>query len=115
MFAMVKDEAFEQAVLERMETYLSYTEGLRGVRKPLVDDMIHDYCRVCVQLDEVMDKIRRDGTTITAVNGNEVKNPDVTTMHSLINEKNAMLPKIIKFIDMDETPAEDDLDAFLAR
>lgn len=112
---MVKDEAFEAAVAERMEAFLPYTSTLQGITKPLIEDMVYDYCRQCVQLDEVQDKVRRDGTTIIAVNGNKVKNPDVTTMHSLINEKNAMLPKIIKFMSMGEAPAEDDLDAFLAR
>ena len=102
-----KDDDFESKVQERMEVYKPFLE------KPLVEDTVHDYCRVCVQLDEVQERVLRDGTTIVAVNGNKVKNPDVTTMHGFINEKNAMLPKIIKFMSEGEAPPEDDFDAFL--
>lgn len=108
-----KDDAFESKVQERMEVYKPFLENLQGIRKPLVEDTVHDYCRVCVQLDEVQERVLRDGTTIVAVNGNKVKNPDVTTMHGFINEKNAMLPKIIKFMSEGEAPPEDDFDAFL--
>lgn len=104
---------FEARVEERMQVFLPFLESLQGIRKPLVEDTVHDYCRVCVQLDEVQERVLNDGTTIIAVNGNKVKNPDVTTMHGFINEKNAMLPKIIKFMSEGEAPAEDDFDAFL--
>lgn len=70
---------------------------------------------VCVQLDKVRDAVVRDGTTLTAVNGNKVKNPDVTTWHSLINEKNALLPKIIKFIANTDVVPEDELAAFISK
>ncbi len=104
---------FEARVEERMQVFLPFLESLQGIRKPLVEDTVHDYCRVCVQLDEVQERVLKDGTTIIAVNGNKVKNPDVTTMHGFINEKNAMLPKIIKFMSEGEAPPEDDFDAFL--
>ena len=85
---------FEARVEERMQVFLPFLESLQGIRKPLVEDTVHDYCRVCVQLDEVQERVLNDGTTIIAVNGNKVKNPDVTTMHGFINEKNAMLPTV---------------------
>ena len=72
------------------------------------------HCSKTVQLDQVRESVIKDGTTLTAVNGNKVKNPDVTTMHSLINEKNALLPKIIKFIADTDTAPVDELAAFNA-
>lgn len=111
---MSQMDDFEKRVRERMEMFEQYAEGLDGIRKPLVLDAIHDYCRVSVQLDDVQAAVLRDGTTIKAVNGNLVKNPDVTTMHGFINEKNALLPKIIKFVTEVEATPDDELDAFLA-
>lgn len=108
----MKDD-FDSLVEKRMEQFTKYTENLEGIRKPLVEDAIKDYCRVCVQLDQVQERVLNDGTTIIAVNGNKVKNPDVTTMHGFINEKNALLPKIIKFVSEVEIAPDDELDTFL--
>lgn len=104
---------FDALVEERMRQFMPYVDQLEGIRKPLVQDAIKDYCRVCVQLDQVQERVLQDGTTIKAVNGNRVKNPDVTTMHGFINEKNALLPKIIKFVSEVEIAPDDELDTFL--
>lgn len=107
-------EEFESLVNEKMDDLIPFLEGLEGVKRPLIEDILRDYCGVCVQLDQVRESVIKDGTTLTAVNGNKVKNPDVTTMHSLINEKNALLPKIIKFIADTDTAPVDELAAFNA-
>lgn len=110
---MAKHNGFDEEVDKRMEEFQPYIDKLKGIRKPLVKDAVRDYCRVCVQLDDVQRQVLHDGTTLIAKNGNRVKNPDVTTMHGFINEKNALLPKIIKFMTEGEAPEEDELDAFL--
>lgn len=108
-------EEFEALVNGKMEPLMQFLDGLEGIKKPLIEDVLRDYCGICVQLDQVREAVVKEGTTLIAVNGNKVKNPDVTTMHSLINEKNALLPKIIKFIADTDTAPVDELAAFISR
>ena len=107
-------DCFDQKVNDRLEMFEPLLSKANGAVAALMRDACYDYCRVCVQLDEVTDSVLVTGTTIENVQGNTVKNPDVTVMHQLMNEKNALLPKLLKnFKEIDEDD-DDELVGFIS-
>lgn len=111
--ARKKQPSFDERVTQLMEGYLPFLDEAQGVKYLLMKDALQDYCCVCVQLEDVKAKVLKTGTTIQNVQGNVVKNPDVTTMHQFINEKNALLPKILKHLDNDKAEPADEFVAFM--
>lgn len=90
-------ESFEELVQKKM----AQVDGVLAMiadsgRKTLIKDALYDYCRVSVQYDEVCEQVLETGTTIINNKGNVVRNPDLMTQHQLLNEKNALLPKLLK-------------------
>lgn len=104
---------FEEKVDEKMKAFLPYLEGNDGIQKMLIENILRDYCRIDVQLDEVNAQVREVGYNIINKQGNVVRNPDVMTQHQLINEKNALLPKILKYANTDTKAQTDELMDFL--
>lgn len=90
-----------------------YISDLDGINRVLVEDMLFDYFRVVVQLNDVYDKLAIEGTKIRDDKGREYKNPDVTTSHSLKSEKASLIPKIMKYIKTDDPDKGDALVEFL--
>ena len=103
---------FDERVLSKMEQFVPYLNTMTCARRNLLEDTLRDYCHAAVQLDDINDDIRETGTTIVNVQGNTVKNPDLTTQHSLRCEKNALLPKLLKYLP--EETEEDALGSFMA-
>lgn len=104
---------FEEKVDEKMQAFLPYLEGNDGIQRMLIENILRDYCRIDVQLDEVNAQVREVGYNIINKQGNVVRNPDVMTQHQLINEKNALLPKILKYASTDTKAQTDELMDFL--
>lgn len=113
MMGRPRKRNFEERVNELMEEYLPFLDEAQGVKYLLMKDALQDYCCVCVQLEDVKAKVLKTGTTIENVQGNVVKNPDVSTMHQFINEKNALLPKILKHLDGEKGEPADEFVAFM--
>lgn len=107
------NQNFEKRVQEKMAHFGADLEKLDGSQKKLVEDALHDYCRVCVLLDDVSQRVIDEGTTIVDFHGTPKKNPEFSTMHQLSSEKASLLPKLIKFMKGDGDEA-DELDKFLA-
>lgn len=101
----------DERVAEKLEEFAPYMDGLSGARRALVWDSLRDYCHVAVQLEDVDEAVERDGTTVTSPTGHVSKNPDLNVQHSLRTEKNALLPKLIKYLPDDGD--EDALEAFM--
>ncbi len=106
---------FEQKVKEKLDEFEPFLKELDGARYMLIYDSVYDYCRIAVMLDYITDKVRREGMTITNNKGNVQKNPDVTTMHQFANEKNALLPKIMKYLPTADEQYVDGLVAFVKK
>lgn len=104
---------FDEKVEEKMQAFLPYLEGNDGIQRMLIENILRDYCRIDVQLDEVNAQVREVGYNIVNRQGNVVRNPDVMTQHQLINEKNALLPKILKYASADTKAQNDELMDFL--
>ena len=100
---------FDERVEEKMRGFAPYVDRLSGARGRLLEDSLRDYCHVAVQLEDVNAAVLETGTTIRNRAGNPVKNPDLTVQHSLRCEKNALLPKLMKYL-----PDEDSEDALAA-
>lgn len=108
-------EGFDSRVNDRMGMFEPLLARATGAVAALMRDACYDYCRICVQLDDVTDKVLETGTTIQNVQGNLVKNPDMTTMHQLANEKNALLPKLLKnFKELDDSEETADVIKWMA-
>lgn len=110
---MSETKPFDDRVQEKMQEYLPFLEGSDGLQRKLIENILLDYCRIDVQLDEVNAQVREVGYNIVNKQGNVVRNPDVMTQHQLINEKNALLPKILKFASADSKAQTDELMDFL--
>lgn len=106
---------FENKVKEKLDEFEPFLKELDGARYMLIYDSVYDYCRIAVMLDYITDKVRREGMTITNNKGNVQKNPDVTTMHQFANEKNALLPKIMKYLPTADEQYVDGLVAFVKK
>lgn len=104
---------FDEKVEEKMQAFLPFLEENDGLQKLLIVNILRDYCRIDVQLDEVNAAVRETGYNIINKQGNVVRNPDVMTQHQLINEKNALLPKILKYASTDTKAQADELMDFL--
>ena len=106
-------EGFEEKVTEKMAEFEKALDMMGGARRMLVEDALWDYCCVAVQLDEVRANIVEVGFTVEDSRGKQVRNPDIMTQHQLLNEKNALLPKLLKALPDDA--AKDVLAEFIAR
>lgn len=107
-----KQEEFEERVQARYEKYETCLDSLSGARKMLISNILKDYCRIDVQLDDVNEAIIDTGTTIEdGVHGKVTRNPDIVTQHQFITEKNALLAKLIKYLP--ESDQEDAIAAFM--
>ena len=104
---------FEKRVKEKMDFFGDDLDRFSGSQKKLIEDALHDYCRVCVLLDDVSNRVISEGTTVEDMHGKPKKNPDVTTMHQLSSEKVNLLSKLIKFMK-DSDDESDELDKFLS-
>lgn len=80
----------------RMEAVEPMLASVTGVAGELLRDELRDYFDVCERLIEVRALVDAEGYTIESNRGNVVKNPNVGTMHSMLCEKNGMLPKLLK-------------------
>ena len=101
-------EQFNERVDALKDEHIEYLDGVSGIKRKLMESVLHDWCVVCAKLEDVIEDVIETGTTITLKNGNPAKNPDVSTMHQLINEKNSMLPKMLKHLgDEAEEPADE--------
>lgn len=81
-----------------------------GGKKMVVCDALRDYCRVSVQYDDISDDIIITGTKVMGARGHLICNPDMQTQHRLLNEKNALLSKLIK--ELPDGEVKDALAAF---
>ena len=108
----VIDEEFNEAIEEKMEKFRPYLNAISGAKRLLIENALWDYCRIDVQLDEINAEIRRVGYSEFNVQGNRVRNQDLSTQHQFIGEKNALLPKILKHLDSSVSD-EDELMEFL--
>lgn len=106
---------FEDKVQEKLDDFKPFLEELDGARYMMVQDSVNDYCRIAVMLDFVTDKVRREGFTVVNNKGRTERNPDVMTMHQLVNEKNALLPKIMKWLPSADEQYVDGLVAFVKK
>ena len=106
---------FEEKVQAKLDEFEPFLKELDGARYMIVHDSVYDYCRIAVMLDYITDKVRIEGMTITNNKGNIQKNPDVTTMHSFTTEKNALLPKIMKYLPTADEQYVDNLVAFVKK
>lgn len=104
---------FEQKVQEKLDEFEPHLKQLDGARYMIVRDSVYDYCRIAVMLDFVTEKVRNEGFTVVNNKGRTERNPDVMTMHQLANEKNALLPKIMKYIPTGDEGYVDGLVAFI--
>ena len=106
---MSEELTFDERVEKKMDTLRCYLEGSDGLSRAMIEDILYEYCYIDVQLDEVKANVRETGYTIINKQGNVVRNPDVMTQHQLVNEKNALLPKILKYASNDTKAQSDDL------
>ena len=106
---------FEDKVQEKLDDFEPFLKQLEGARYMMVQDSVNDYCRVSVMLDFVTEKVRREGFTVVNNKGRTERNPDVMTMHQLVNEKNALLPKIMKYLPTADEQYVDGLVAFVKK
>lgn len=106
-------EDYEDRVEERMEQIRPFLVDLSGLQRILCEDILNDICRINVQKEDVEMEVIKTGSTIVNNKGNVVRNPDIMTLHQLINEKNALIPKALKYVP--ESESKDALAAFVAR
>lgn len=109
----MSEKTFDERVDEKMQEFVPFIDGNEGLQRKLIENVLRDFCRIDVQLDEVNAAVREVGYTIVNKQGNVVRNPDVMTQHQLINEKNALLPKILKYASADTKNQGDELMDFL--
>lgn len=106
---------FEKKVQEKMDEFEPFIKELQGARYMIVHDSVYDYCRIAVMLDYITEKVKREGFTVVNNKGRTERNPDVMTMHQLANEKNALLPKIMKYLPTADEQYVDGLVAFVKK
>lgn len=101
---------FDERVNEKLTMFDDAIESMNGVQKALVQEIALEYCRVCVQLEDVDADVLEVGTTIYNTLGNVVKNPDVGTQQQLRASKVSIFTKLMKALP--EGDAKDALSAF---
>lgn len=107
-------EEFEEKVQEKLRQFDHVIELLPdGGKRLLVEDALYDYCRVSVQYDDICENIILTGTTVEGARGNVICNPDLQSQHRMLNEKNALLSKLIK--ELPDGEVKDALAAFAQR
>lgn len=106
---------FDAKVQEKLDEFEPHLKELDGARYMIVRDSVYDYCRIAVMLDFITEKVRDEGFTVVNNKGRTERNPDVMTMHQLANEKNALLPKIMKYIPSADEQYVDGLVAFVKK
>lgn len=106
----MEDKQFNDAVRERKENFI---KDMGSADTLMLDDLLNDYCRVCVMLDEVINRVRHEGTTLVNNKGRIERNPEVMTMHQMINEKNALFPKLMRFWNGEGDDEGDPLEQFI--
>lgn len=108
----MENKDFTTAVNKRLKDFEPALSALRGVDKVLAHDLSREYCQVCVQADEIQERINATGYTVSSPQGASVKNPDVATKHQLIQEKVSIAPKLVKLFK-DGGVGDDELARFL--
>lgn len=89
---------FDDRVEAKMLAIMPDMADFDGAKGRLLVDSLRDYCHAAVQLEDVDAAVLETGTTVVNRLGNVVKNPDLTVQHSLRCEKNALLPKLLKYL-----------------
>lgn len=106
-----KLQEFEGKVQAKLSAFDHVMELIPdGGKKMLVGDALRDYCRISVQYDDISDDIIATGTKVMGARGNVICNPDLQSQHRLLNEKNALLAKLIK--ELPDGEVKDALAAF---
>ncbi len=108
----MENKDFIKAVNKRLKNFEPALDTLNGVDKVLAQDLAREYCQVCVQADEIQERINTTGYTVLSPQGASVKNPDVATKHQLIQEKVSIAPKLVKLFK-DGGVGDDELARFL--
>lgn len=104
-------ETLHDRAMERLSEFDDVLDLMPdGGKKRLVADALYDYCRICVQYDDICDAVCEKGTTVKNPSGSLARNPDLMTQHQLLNEKNALLPKLLKALP--DCDAKDALASF---
>jgi len=106
---------FEEKVQVKLDEFEPHLKELDGARYMIVRDSVYDYCRIAVMLDYITEKVKNEGFTVVNNKGRTERNPDVMTMHQLANEKNALLPKIMKYLPTADEQYVDNLVAFVKK
>ena len=102
---------FEAKVDERLKAFDAIVSILpEGGKKMMVCDALRDYCRISQQYDDVTRDILITGTKVKGARGHYICNPDMQTQHRLLNEKIALLSKLIK--ELPDGEVKDALAAF---
>ena len=96
---------YDERTAEKMAVYTQHIGAMTGAKGIITKNLLRDYCRIEVQLEDVNAAIERTGFTIENRQGNIVRNPDLMTQHQLINEKNALFSKLVKHLPEDKADA----------
>ena len=67
-------EQFNERVDALKDEHIEYLDGVSGIKRKLMESVLHDWCVVCVKLEDVIEDVIETGTTITLKNGNPAKN-----------------------------------------
>lgn len=94
-------------------------DNLEGAEKELTANMLYSYCWFAAQMDELTDKIDREGAIIEVEKGGannkhivNAENPAIGTLHKISARKAEYYTKLLRVIP-DEMSEVDDFEEFL--
>lgn len=103
---------FEKRVEDKLGIFEPFFDELPTGKMLMIRDSLYDYCRIGVMLDDITDKVLREGYTVVNNRGRVERNPDIMTMHQWANEKVSLFSKIYKALPSDEKQYVDELTEF---
>lgn len=104
---------------KKLDEMGSLVDGMRGVCKPLAEDMLESYVKAYGYYRKIVGILDSEGLMIEVEKGGEnnrhierIKNPAFDMWRNCTNQMADLANKIKRFVKDDEGVAEDDFDSF---
>lgn len=102
--------SFDEKVAERYERH----RAAFGELDDMTADMLMTYCTVCVQIDELNERIKEEGYLVVDERGKLRENIAVNTVHKLNSDKARYFTPLKRALTKQaDAAAQDDLDEFI--
>lgn len=116
---MATRKSLRDPYAEKLEAMSALVDGMRGVCKPLAEDLLSAYVRVFRDYEALNRTLESEGLLIDVEKGGaanrhveRVKHPAFDMRRNCVNQLADLANKIKRFVAEDEGSAEDEFDDF---